>query len=380
MKRFYKILLSIGIAFGVFCAITVFSAGQRVWTAIVLQNQAAQSDIYKIVRSPDHTAAYGMGLDYAGQIQSMLPEKLCTDVKAPGWGAAVSDQGEPLPVQALIGTKSNYLVLHEMQLLQGRYISEEDLKEYRKVCVLRSSLYDLLGKEPAASIEINGASYEIIGVVSGNDGGSVYEKEGDVFVPVTTLYRDIEKTDEQSGLITQIDFNKEEYSAKEIVQLLTEKAAGMAVDVSELKVLPAQKELLDDTGDFIKVFLFILILSMLVLLIAAFNIIHIATASIMDREREIGLRMALGANTRDIGILITKEILVCTMSGGLLGVAIAATVNTVVNRYFNQFILSFNLTTVFAGIVLAFITGWITSILPAVKAAGLDPMAALREE
>lgn len=181
-------------------------------------------------------------------------------------------------------------------------------------------------------------------------------------------------------MIYQIVLNKKSFSKEHILNYMKEKAISKGIDISTLQLIPIQYDEYADNKEFVKSFILIFILSLLVLVIAAFNIIHIATASIMDREREIGLRTALGAKTHHITSQITSEILSCALKGGIAGVAAASILNTFANLGLSKLTLSFNVITISAGILLATIAGLLTSLLPAKKAAMLDPLAALREE
>ncbi len=376
MKTFYKKLLSIGIAIGVFCSLFVFTAGQRQWSAMKLRDKILDSNIYKIVESSSDYV-YFMGLDEARQIISLLPEDCLTDLQAPSHTTAISYDNEPIGGK-VIGTEFNYNQLLGMETLEGRFLSEEDVREYRKVCVVNSSFYDLIRTRNADHVDINGEAYEIIGVVSESSSG--LPMDGDIIVPVTTLYKYIEKTDVKSGLIYQIIFDKGTYTKAELLDIIKAGADLIDADTRDLKLMPMQYDEFSNNNDFIKIFSAILLISLLVLTIAAFNIIHIATASIMDREREIGLKTALGATTRHIIAQITGEILLCSLRGGLAGVALASIVNTIMNLRSSQLTLSFNIVTIITGILLATIAGLITSLIPARNAAKLDPSAALREE
>jgi macrolide transport system ATP-binding/permease protein len=161
---------------------------------------------------------------------------------------------------------------------------------------------------------------------------------------------------------------------------MEEKAAIKGIDISDLKLMPYLYNEFSSSDEFIKTFMMIFLISLFILIIAALNIIHIAIASIMDREREIGLKTALGARTYHIIKEIVGEIFICVLKGGMVGVAIASVINTLANIYFRGLTFSFNIITIIAGMLLAAIAGLLTSLIPAKKAAELDPSAALREE
>ena len=241
MKRFYKRLLCLGVAVGVFCSTFVFTAGQTQWTAMQLRKKMLESNIYKIIRSPEPLIISGMGLDYARKIQGLLPAEVRSDLKASARRVAVSLNGEPLPVTEVLGTDCNLASLFEFQVIKGRYLSTDDIEGHEKVCVLKQNLYELVESINAIHIDINGEPYEIVGVVSGSvESSEGFHETSDVFVPVTTLYEAIENTPLESGLVQQILFDKGQHAKEGLIEVLETNAKIQGVDVSELKIMPCQ--------------------------------------------------------------------------------------------------------------------------------------------
>ena len=124
----------------------------------------------------------------------------------------------------------------------------------------------------------------------------------------------------------------------------------------------------------------IFLVAFVVFLLAGLNIVQVASASVYDRHRVFGLQAALGAAPGDIVKEVSQEILGCALQGGYLGVVVAGIVNTLLNHYVGKYWAAFNMVTALAGVVLALVVGWITSLIPARKAAMIDPVKALREE
>lgn len=379
MKSFYKALLSIGIAVGVFCSLIVFSVGQRQWSAWQQRNNELESGTCKLIIKQG-SYIYSMGLDYARDLQSLLPEGMKSDPVAPEVSQTVIYDMEPLG-GVVLGTGENYNELMDLQLIQGRYFTREDIDSYRKVCVLSSNMYDLVKDRDTKRIKINGEEYEILGVMNESSKlNTVGFTEGDIIVPITTFYKHIQKTDERNGFVWSILLDNQGFSEKQIAAYMEAKAKTTDIKITGVKVVPYYYDELYDINVIIKSFTVTFLISLLILVIASFNIIHITTASIMDREREIGLRTALGATSGHIVRQITGEIFFCVLRGGIAGVAIASVFSTLTNLGLGFIGLSFNGITVISGMILAAAAGLIASLLPAKKAVQLEPALALKEE
>lgn len=379
MKAFYKALLSIGIAVGVFCSLIVFSVGQRQYLALQQQNKTLESDTCKLIIQQG-ASIHSMSLDYARKLQTLLPEGMKSDPVAAGMSPTVIYNMKPLG-GVILGTGENYNELMDLQLIQGSYFTREDIDSCRKVCVLSSNMYNLVKDRDAKQIEINGDEYVILGVM--NEGAkfdSGVFTEGDIIVPITTLYKHIQKANVSSGFVWSIVLDKRVLTEKQITSYMKDKAKFSDIDITGVKVVPYYYQGLFDINLRIKSFAITFMISLLILVIAACNIIHITTASIMDREREIGLRTALGALSWHIVRQITGEIFSCVLRGGIAGVAIASVFNTVINLSFGYIGLSFNVITIISGMLLAMLAGLFASLLPAKKAVRMEPASALKEE
>lgn len=247
MKKFYRILLIIGVAVGVFCSICVFTAGQTQWTAMRLKKMAIESNIYKIVKSPEPSSVRGMGLDEARRICGLLPGEVRSDFIAASFHyTVISYEGEPLPVRAVMGTGANFAEVAGLQIIEGRYLLPGDIDNCEKVCVLKSNIYELISARQAGHIEINGEPYKIIGIVSGDTGETVYRSTYEVIVPVTAFYSHIEKTVEQSGLISQIILDRKDYSKDKLLDIMQENAKAEGLDISDYKLMPYYDDVWDD--------------------------------------------------------------------------------------------------------------------------------------
>jgi putative ABC transport system permease protein len=128
--------------------------------------------------------------------------------------------------------------------------------------------------------------------------------------------------------------------------------------------------------------MFSLVLGMIAaisLLVGGIGIMNIMLANVTERTREIGIRRALGAKKRDIIVQFMSETLVLSLGGGILGLGVGVALPLVI-----QWITGMKVIFALWALILAFsisaIAGLISGIYPAIRAANLDPIVALRHE
>ncbi|HSX52336.1 MAG TPA: FtsX-like permease family protein, partial [Cellvibrio sp.] len=114
------------------------------------------------------------------------------------------------------------------------------------------------------------------------------------------------------------------------------------------------------------------------LLVGGIGVMNIMLVSVTERTREIGIRMATGARTRNIMQQFLIEALVVSALGGVVGVVLGLGTAMLIGSFGTP--IAYSLTPVFMAFSCAFLTGLLFGFLPARKAASLDPVAALAAE
>lgn len=399
MKRIHCNLLILGIALGVIAAVLVFGVGQTMMKQQVILNNIRIKAIsfYKIYFPYKEEKTFGiqfMSLKDAEAIKKLLEGEAKVSISSPIYitETTIKSGDEILDANITI-TDHIYYDFDLLKLEEGRFISKEDYVKKEKVCVINNNLYSYLGLKNRPNdniIEINNISYKIIGVFTtststegvgtdlSNLSGIDYDKA--IFIPATTAYEYIFNVDEYSAmiqtLIVKITEEKDILSIKNILS----STKDQDIDLSRFVIGSGLEQTEAYFKEQIKVFIVFFTTSLLILIIAGLNIIQIASASVIDTKREIGLKMALGATHKDIFLEIISKVLLCSLKGGYIGVALSGIIHTQLNRHFNIYLASFNVATALFGTILALITGLITSLIPAKQAVQLNPIQVLRQE
>jgi len=291
----------------------------------------------------------------------------------------------------LIGVTSNYLNINSLKIVEGRFFNDEDDRKSAPVCVLgESAKVNLLGYDPAVGkyVKINDSWLQVIGVLaqqaSGDsdiEGVEVVNRNNLVIAPLNTVMRRFEDNnsylkDEIDGIYIKVKQNVDSIETANVVGAIltaTHKDAG-DFNVTVPAGLLEQKR----RTQFIFSVVMICIAG-ISLLVGGIGIMNIMLATVLERTREIGIRRAIGARQADIIRQFLTEAVLISIIGGLIGILFGYTLSKVIAAAAGW---QTDVTT--ASIAVAFGVsvgiGLLFGIYPAVQAAKLDPIEAIRYE
>jgi len=288
-----------------------------------------------------------------------------------------------------------YLALNRLRVMRGRFITDRDNEAFENVVVLGEEIAarlfpveDPIGK--SISIAEN-HYYRVVGIsdhkaVITGPGGQDYNR--DVYIPFETdrVRFGSELTQFKSG---SIKFEKIEISqltvviddmghVKKTANIIQSTLDQFHPDKDTEMTVPL--DLIERAEKAQQVFTLVLAaIAGISLIVGGIGIMNIMLATVTERTREIGIRRALGAKRRDIAWQFLVETLTLTSVGGLLGVGVGiALALTVTMRFgFPTILRPWSIGLAFA---VSLVTGLVFGIYPAYRAAGLQPIEALRHE
>jgi len=302
--------------------------------------------------------------------------------------------GKTLPLR-MVGTTPAWFELVKRPLMAGRALSDADLEGRANVTVLTEhGARRLLATEESIGsvVRIGGSTFSVIGIIqsdSGNAGGmQTPDRDTDAYIPLTTArerFGDIFTQDtagariresvELHQIIAEADSLADvEPSAQAIEAMLTrfhkEKSYRIQVPLALLRQAETTKRN------------FNIVLGSIAgisLLVGGIGIMNIMLASVTERTREIGVRRAIGAKRRQIVAQFLIETIVLSMTGGAIGVGIGLLIPWIISRTAGMPTLVTPLS-VIVSLGVSMLVGMVFGIYPAVRAARLDPIEALRHE
>jgi len=284
------------------------------------------------------------------------------------------------------GVEPNYALITNLILREGRFITESDNQQRRNVLVIGINAADALfpnkeGEIVGESVRMNGTMWEIIGVVEKRKAGFFGENEEDrkVFMPLRTA----RKAAPQRDYILHIIKAKPEQVQTALLDseaVLRQRRSVKFGEPNNFDIKTADNFIEQFDSITAMVGLIAIAISSLGLLVGGIGVMNIMLVSVTERTKEIGIRKAIGATKGAIVLQFLLEAMTLTFFGGIVGVTLAVTISQLIMLFVPSLPASIPLWAVISGLSVSIGVGLVFGVLPARKAAKLDPIECLRYE
>jgi putative ABC transport system permease protein len=284
------------------------------------------------------------------------------------------------------GVLPNYAQMTNLVIKQGRFITEADNYQRRKVLVIGVNVVEaLFPNDPdgavGKAVRMNGTVWEIIGVLEKRKSGFFGENEEDqkVFLPYRTARKEAPERGELL-LIIQAKQGQLNDATQEVEGILRQRRGVKYGESNNFDVKTADNFIAQFDGILGGVGLAAIAISCLGLLVGGIGVMNIMLVSVTERTKEIGIRKAVGASRFAIVLQFLLEAMTLTFFGGVLGVTLAIGISNLILLLIPSLPAQVPLWAVLAGLFTSVGVGLVFGVFPAWKAARLDPIECLRYE
>jgi putative ABC transport system permease protein len=397
--RLRSLLTMLGMIFGVAAVVSMLSigAGARQKVMALIEQLGVRNLIVEARETTDRQAHqkirkispgltfqdYRVIQDNISDIAASTPRKRFTPSKT----IPKSQRDAP----AVFGVNPSYVQIAGLRLLEGRFFNEDEESHVGAICVLgsgaKSSLFG--AADPINQyVKVNEEWFRVIGVASPQlstdtevAGIPSQDLNNIIYVPLNSAVLRMEDSysnvrDEIDGIYLNLRSEADVSSVAQVVRAILDFSHHAAGDFSV--IVPA--ELLAEQRRTERLFNAVMVaIASISLLVGGIGIMNIMLASILERTREIGVRRAVGARQSDIIRQFVVEATMISFVGGSFGIVFGFVMSRLI-----AWLAGWSTIVTASSILLAFLVsiavGLVFGIYPAVKAARLDPVEAIRYE
>ncbi|MBI2922998.1 MAG: ABC transporter permease [Planctomycetes bacterium] len=380
----------LGIVIGISSVIAMVAMGQG--ASMMIQDQLSTMGRNIVMVFPG--AASSGGFSFGGGSSTTLTSE--DGAAAAGLGsvravapvvrtrAQIIAGGQNWVPQSMMGTSPEFLDVRDWAMDEGGFFTETDVASSAKVCVLGRTTADTLFPGETAvqqTIRIKNFPFRVLGVLARKGTSAMGQDQDDVVLaPWTTVKKTLQGSafSNVDQLLVSAKSDVEAASA-ELTSLLRQRHRIREGDDSDFRILTMDEMASTVTQTSRVMTLLLAMIASISLVVGGIGIMNIMLVSVVERTREIGLRMAVGARRRDILMQFLMEATAISVAAGVIGMVLGSAAAWVISGTLKWPTL---ISPASIGIAFAFscAVGIFFGFYPALRASRMDPIEALRYE
>ena len=379
---FRTILTLLGIVIGVGSVVAMLAVGEGATKDVMARINAMGSN--QLVIRPGMPNQRGPS---AAGITSLVAEDAVAIESLSNVRAAVPEKSSSLTLRfgnsdymtQVTGTTDGLPIIRDWAVAQGSFFGDADTKGLAAVVVLGQTVVKNLfpvGMDPVGKVVlISNVPFEVIGVMAPKGAASFgQDMDDNVFVPLSTAaLRLFGETNLRSITVSVADESLMTDVQEKITKLLIDRHR---LEDFQIRNMAAIIEAASQTAGTMTILLGSI--AAISLVVGGIGVMNIMLVSVTERTREIGIRMATGARTRNILQQFLVEAIIVSALGGLIGVALGIVSALVIGAFGMS--IQFSIPTILLAFTCAATVGLVFGLAPAIKAARMNPVTALASE
>jgi putative ABC transport system permease protein len=382
-----------GIVFGIGAVIAMVSGGQGAQQAVKDVFQSLGTNVLILTNGSQRSFGAAGG---AGSRQSLTWEDLKAlqsgELPTIKWVVPMLQTRAQVASEdanwntSVVGTTALWFQVRNWAAIQGTVFDEDTGNSNAKVAVIGTTVaHQLYGTTNpiGQTIRIAGQPYEVIGVLASKGQGPMGDYDDNIEIPIKTYQQKLSKglAKYVSGqiLISMVTDDVAERTMSDVTGLLRDRHKLDASDEDDFRIRNPAEFAQAQQDSTQRIATLLAIVAAVSLFVGGIGVMNIMLVSVIERTREIGIRMAVGAKPIDVMTQFLVESLVLAALGGVLGLALGAGAAKYMAGYFGWKFF-FPATTAAIAFFVAGGVGVVFGLYPAIRASRLDPITALRYE
>lgn len=372
-NKLRSLLTMLGLVIGIASVIVLVGIGNGTSKSIVSQVQSLGTDVLTLnIQSSDYSLDYS-DIEDLIQIQNV-------EYAAPykNISSTVSREGNTSSRASIIATTPDYMETLGLTISSGRILSQIDVENYNKVCLIGNELAEdlfSLSNPVGQSLKIDGDNYTVIGVLTAVGSSMGINIDDMMIIPFTTA-KYLGGDTSINNLYIKVEDEDYIENTTTLIENYVESTLGITTDYFSVSSQDSMLDTMDDINNTLSLMLGGI--AGISLVVGGIGVMNVMLVSVTERTKEIGIRKALGAKKKDILLQFLIEALVLCLVGGIIGIIFGMGIGTLFGKMGYTFVPGISI------ILIAFLSsafiGITFGLFPANKASKLNPIEALRTE
>ena len=388
-----SMLTMLGIVFGIGAVIAMVAGGQGAQQSVRDVFQSLGTNVLILTNGSQRSFGAAGG---AGSRQSLTWDDMAAlqngEIPSIKWVAPMLQSRSQVASEeanwntSVIGTTAVWFQIRNWAAAQGNVFDEDSGNSNAKITVVGKTVATQLfgtANPIGQTIRIAGQPYEIVGVLASKGQGPMGDNDDILVIPVKTyqqkLSKGLAKYINGQILISMVNDDMADRTMSQITGLLRDRHKLDSTDEDDFRIRNPAEFAQAQQDSTQRIATLLAIVAAVSLFVGGIGVMNIMLVSVIERTREIGIRMAVGAKPVDVMTQFLVESLVLATVGGLLGLALGAAAAKYMAAYFGWKFF-FPATTAAIAFLVSGGVGVVFGLYPAVRASRLDPITALRYE
>ena len=387
MRSFLTVL---GIVIGIMAVVVMVAVGETVQQSITDQFSSLGTNTIMIRAGAAQSAGVRSGnrmtltMDDAEYIARLPDVAAVSPVEN---GSAQVVYGNKNWSTSMVGVYPGYATVQNIEMDQGAFFDSSAIRNASTYAIIGPDTAEELGmpKNPVGEIiRIRNTPFTVIGVTKAKGDSGMTSQDDMVIVPITTLkkrmYGSRFPNSVQMIALKLYQDADNNLVIDQITSLLRQRHKLKDSDNDDFQITDMKQVM--ETMNTVTGYLTLLLISIAAvsLLVGSIGIMNMMLVSVAERTREIGIRKAIGAQERTIIIQFLSESIMISFIGSLFGLILGVGLSQGVGRFVLHYNVPFSVWPVIVSISVAAVVGLASGVMPAIKAAKLNPIDSLRYE